>query len=402
MSNLGHRWYRLYHYRGKPDELASGLAAYVRRRGLSDTVVSLSLEKRPGKEFYFILGVVTETPFVLGDAEDALTDCPLLKGYVSDHASPEEFGAFATGELRLTTLGQTIQYRRMQRESLDDPFAGVPIREPRADNKSNELLWYLSSLGRGSWTVFQRACGALGMDGQGEAARMARTLRVLGHLELAPDGSEWSVTPRLAVSARTQAGTLTFLTGARDACLDGTTTAQYLGPDRVELSSEEGVYASENLARELPSVMELISGYTEVGSVDPYANKLHAYEAGGFAAPGFTGKPGFYRVLTPRDRTLHLLLDANGAWRSGDWYSLRYFHLAINGQLVELEYDPSTWQLAVMADQRPPEAYERALVLASGLMPQVNNGWVLYENISPELASDLAARMGTKIQESVS
>lgn len=393
MSSFGHPWYRVYRHRGRPDDLASSLAAYVRNRGLSDNVVSLSLEKLPGREFYFVLGMVTDAPFELGAAEHAIVECPLLKEYFGDLATREEFKSFASGELRLTTLGQTIQYREMQREALDDPFANESITEEVPQHSANELLWYLSSVGKGSWAQLQRACRALGFDNEGDATRLARTFRILGHIELSRDGSEWSVNPPVAVGARTPAGTLKFLTGRRTVHETGEVTRQPLGPDRLVVEGEAEEFAAERIACSLPTVPELIAGYTEVGHVDPHNNKLFHYDLNGFSTRPFKGAPGFYKVATPSERTMHLLLDAQGTWRSGDWYSLRFFHLAINQLLIQPEYDARSWQFAVMADQRLPEAYERALVLASGLMPTSSRGWLIYPNVSPELAEAMTARL---------
>lgn len=402
MSNLGHKWYRVYRHQGRPDELASGLAAYVRNRGLSDNVVSLSLEKRPGKEFYYILGLVTDSPLDLGSIEDALESCPLLRGFAGTLESPDEFKSFTSGELRLTTLGQTIQYRVMQRETLEDPFDDEPVPQDNPEHCANELLWYLSTLGKGSWAQLQRACAALGMDSHGDATRMARTLRVLGHIELSPDGTEWSVNPALKVSARAPTGTLTFITGARTARTSGNATRQRFGPDRITIDGEAEAFPAEQLACNLPGVRDLIAGYSEVGHVDPYNNRIQPYGLNGFSNQPFKNAPGFYRVTTPSDRTIHLLLDADGTWRSGDWYSLRFFHLAMQNLLIEAEYDSDSWQLAIMADQRPPEAFERALVLASGLMPILHKGWLRYQNISPQLAEAVASRLQIGIRESVS
>ncbi len=116
-------------------------------------------------------------------------------------------------------------------------------------------------------------------------------------------------------------------------------------------------------------------------------------------AVDFSHLSGFYEVRTPSQRTIHLLLDSDGKWRSGDWYSLRFFHMYLSGLLTPLEYDAGSWKLAVMADQRPPAVYERVLVLASGLMPTVRNDWEVYENINPDLAQEISMKLCMRLSE---
>jgi len=49
--------------------------------------------------------------------------------------------------------------------------------------------------------------------------------------------------------------------------------------------------------------------------------------------------------------------------------------------------------MAIPLDQRPPEAYERALVLSSGLVPRRDDAWWLYENVAPTVATRWAEKL---------
>jgi hypothetical protein len=87
-------------------------------------------------------------------------------------------------------------------------------------------------------------------------------------------------------------------------------------------------------------------------------------------------------------------------WRKGDWYGLRFLDLYHSKVLQDCHYRADQKQLQVCYHQRWPQLYERALVLASGYLPQVSSDrlWLRYHNITPELTSCLTQKLSLTCQ----
>lgn len=394
------KWYQAYLCAGQPASWVQELASYVRRNQLTETVSEVLIEKGARGQFYSFVGFETEYEGQLGSAEELVTNCPLLNNCVGI-VNRSEFESMASKGVSLSTLGQTIDYRKLHWELLDDPFAMEALPDPLPMEAANKLLWYLSSLGSGTWAVFQRACRALGLTADGAASRMARSLRLLGHLELSDDGTRWSITPANTISAALPGGqNFTFRVGARLPSAEGRSTGQANGPDRLSLEPDDYVsrHAALELTKALPSAFNLIPHLTAYGPPANPRNRYGRYSTVGIHAVSNPDRPGLYEISEPDDRKLNLLLTNEGRWVGGDWYSLRFLAMLQDGLLVPARYSRATWELALMPDQRPPAIFERALVLASGLLPTWRNDWLIYRNIPPEMAAELCEKMHTPLE----
>jgi hypothetical protein len=303
-----------------------------------------------------------------------------------------------SGELKIKALGQCLAYRRMRQDTSEDPFrADVAVGEAETDSalgsKAEHLLWYLSSLGGGRWSAFSVACTALEVGDL--ARRLARSLRLLGHLEVSSDGERWSVTPPTCLRVRQPDGTaLRFWAGARTAATTGERSLQQGGPSRLlagETAREELVNPAERLAPLLPTLEEYRASLGVVGGVSAVQHKFAKFDGLAFKPVTFEGEPGLYEVTGREGRTLTLLY-SQGQWLKGDWYGLRYLTLQASGLLLSARYDAERWSLALPADQRPPELFERALVLCSGLLPSRRERWLTYQNVPPSVAQEVAER----------
>src|SRR5690606_17298730 len=116
-----------------------------------------------------------------------------------------------------------------------------------------------------------------------------------------------------------------------------------------------------------PDVRAYIRSLSQVGGMSHHIS-LKRFDGSGFVPTTFDQQPGMYEASSPSGRTMTLYFDGD-AWRRGDWYGLRYLTLFEAGLLMPARYHAATWQLAIPADQRPPELFERPLVLSSGLLP---------------------------------
>jgi hypothetical protein len=86
-------------------------------------------------------------------------------------------------------------------------------------------------------------------------------------------------------------------------------------------------------------------------------------------------------------------------WLQGDWYGLRFLALHSLNTSLATRYHADTAQFAIPFCQRWAEVYERPLVLASGKLPTYNNGWLIYEAISPQLAYQMAIKLHVNFEE---
>jgi hypothetical protein len=85
-------------------------------------------------------------------------------------------------------------------------------------------------------------------------------------------------------------------------------------------------------------------------------------------------------------------------WLRGDWYGLRFLALQSSGAPCPVRYDPPSGRLAIFEDWRWPELYERVLVLASGRLPNYNQRYLIYDSISPQLLSELNAKLNLQYE----
>lgn len=392
------RWYRAYRGHGSATDVVDRLAAYIRQRRIADTVCAVRVEKRPKREFYFFLALDTEHFGELPlEVEEHLAECPLLRLSFPDPYDLEEIKSMVSGEVQLRAIGHCISYRQLKLDAADDPFRSPEARTAREDN-SEALLWYLSSLGAGSWATFQGVVNALGFAETGSATRAARSLRLLGHIETDNRAERWSVTPPAVVATGTPGGTrISYRTGARRDGINGFRTPQAWGPDRLEATCDE--VDLDNPASAVVAALPDLSGFAaslpQLGGVS-VLNEIRVYDGRAFVPATFDGSPGMYELEAAHGRRIAAFFDG-GKWRYGDWYGLRFLSLAKAGALLPAHHEPLTWRLAMPADQRPPELFERPLVLSSGLLPVKADAWYFYDNVSPDVARGVCNRLGVNL-----
>lgn len=440
------RWYGGYRGYGKADVLVEKLSQYLRQHRLTDTVYAVRLEKRARKEFYFFLTFETLWPNQLPDeVQERLDECPLLKTVLGP-CEEDKLSTFLGHEVKVKALGQCLAYRALRLDAAEDPFrAEVSDLAPEFSNsyggQAEQLLWYLSALGQGRWAALRGACMALGVADR--ARQLARSLRVLGHLEVSADGEHWSVTPPTAFQVSQPDGSvLVYQMGARTPGQAGERTAQRSGPPRLtvrlggnldarlegggkEDSEEYGEEQDTHLLPEsslfepvpldlalvdpplidsalklcglLPTLSEYCAGLSVAGGVSTVQHTFAHFDGLRFAPCPFVGEVGLYEVTAKTGQVMTLLYSEN-RWLRGEWYGLRYLALHEAGGLLSARFDSVSWRLALPADQRPPELYERALVLCSGLLPQWQGEWLIYANVLPGVASAVCERLGLSLE----
>jgi hypothetical protein len=120
----------------------------------------------------------------------------------------------------------------------------------------------------------------------------------------------------------------------------------------------------------------------------------------------YFGASGLYR-LTREATSYRMVLYFDGKrqhWLKGDWYGLRFLTYKDAGLEEEPIYYSVSNELRVLAAERWPLLYERALALASGLLPQrvtdtAGAEWLIYRGVPAALTQALANKLSVPAKE---
>ncbi|MBD2580161.1 hypothetical protein [Oscillatoria sp. FACHB-1406] len=294
----------------------------------------------------------------------------------------------------------------------------------------DRLLYWLSASGSGTLESFKKACQTLELS---EPRRILRRLKLLGHIESSSNGSRWSSTPAALVRVNSAPDTLDFLLcGQRSQellhKLEHESKVVYLNQAqgdaplcvRLQLDSLEEfpplitsiknqlnipiIDAGESslkLAEILPDLIAWKQGLRCLPGIVPSLYEWKRFEGREFVESSFPQQTGMYEMWDFKKdaRPVQILFydSETDTWRQGDWYGLRFLALHYNNCPCIARYDATNARLAVPYSQRWPELYERALVLASGLLPSYQkteqNLWLIYENVGQNLAHQLTQKL---------
>ncbi|MEH1846589.1 MAG: hypothetical protein V7L25_16740 [Nostoc sp.] len=203
------RWYTGFSYRGNPQDLINQISEQVHRQNLSKIIPLLRVEKgiKSRKPFYFFLAIdnceVGELPPELQSSLLKLSffQCPVKgsRGFTYEQIKPMVGVAHDVYDYT-----SPIPYQASYNITADNPFELTQLQSinhsdadwVKASQNNDRFLYWLSTLGRGSWESFKKSCNALQLE---EPKRILRRLRLLGHLESSLDGSRWSAAPAAIV-----------------------------------------------------------------------------------------------------------------------------------------------------------------------------------------------------------
>lgn len=293
------------------------------------------------------------------------------------------------------------------------------------------FLYWLSAVGYGSWDLFKKTCDILGLD---EPKRVLRRLKLLGHIETSSDGKKWSIAPTALVK-------ISSFDGISEYILCGQQNSQLVEQlqtfadihtinqpnynqlfciklklintisietiidtvkNKMNVSINNSDYIAQKLAKILPDLEEWKLSLRPLGGIIKSLYNWRYFQNSDFVECTLPQQTGMYQMWdrgnqNARCRTLFYDQDTD-TWRQGDWYGLRFLALYYSQHNLIARYNPKTLQLAIPYCQRWPELYERALVLASGLLPEYHqtedrNLWLIYKNISFDLACQLTQKL---------
>lgn len=349
---------------------------------------------------------------------------------------------YSARDLDIHNFGITIPYKPVVPTDDSDPFnlegdISTAIADSLPPENYDLLLYWISSLGSGSWEAFKLACNMLQIP---EPKRILRRLKLLGHIETSADGSRWSGTPISLVSIKaSQPNSQEFiLCGQRSSnfldILGELTFIEYIEQPkgdaplciRVQLGADPEAIdqllevlrdrhipiqnvgnASLKFAEVLPTWQEWMQTLPRISApILGYDYEYYDIQQEKFIKCNFPNHTGMYQLKHQKllQITPHICFfdKANDRWFQGDWYGLRFLALQYSDQRLMAKYDRATNNLYIPWSQRWSEIYERALVLSSGCLPsevKTNHfGRILqYQNVQAKVAELLANKLNINL-----
>lgn len=445
------RWYSGFSYKGKPQKLVEVIARKVSEHELSSYVPLIRIEKKAKKgQFYFFLAIESEQPGEYPEQvkNNLITPLPCFKYPISGTIGfdYEQIKPMVGTAHEVHDYVNLIPYKVNTTYEEEDPFATFWLDSPpqeyqrEAPEKYQDLLYWLSGTGQGSWRLFQQACQTLNIN---HPTRIMRRLKLLGHLETSNNGKNWSITPTCLVYTNSKQGYHNyFLCGQQSPILlkelekfsnkkiikqplnyappcqifsfsDSINLGEVIDSIKHQLGLT--IYQTGNVAEKLANLLPLLSEWSlklnTLGGIVKSNYSWKYYHNGEFINYLLPKPTGMYQMCSSQrgDKPiLTLFYEAEtDTWRQGDWYGLRFLALQKQGEKCLVRYEQENLRLAIPYAQRWPELYERALVLASGRLPkyqqsEAKNLWLIYENISWDLVQILTQKLGVIGDEVIS
>lgn len=424
-------------------EVIGRVTQSIRYFNLSRTIPYVKPEKKPKGEHYIFLSIN-------GSPNGAVEQNIKLMLKSAGLTPPRKFDYLPADAIKTMVSRAEFEIRAFHtfrrkiksERDLSDPFEAFEISETVEsendvvlESRYELLLAWLSATGKGSRHTFAKTCDRLGLTHKYmPARRIMRNLILLGHVETSADGEQWTICPPTFVRCPLQPE-FSYFCGARTPHIIGELKENW----EIELLSQPrsespacirvacgklpenqekkiGHHAvhvagcsSEKLSQILPDAQEWSETLTKVDNVvtAKYTpekwNGAEYEEFDGVLETGgaLIGEHGLY-CLTHRDdkRRLTLYLDGKRkCWLRGDWYGLYFLSRYNDGEGLTAKYDRLNRVLMIPSKTHLPILYERALILASGRLPNQTDGWLRYENIPEATIQMLTNKLDFSVEE---
>ena len=424
---------------GTPEAALQKITTAVVDATLASQIPLVKLERGARGEFCVFLGVDSDESTGIPGGLGKILQARGIKFEEDSPLRPDEIKSMVQRQDIEIHNFNALQYQQMEYEDPGDPFDQSDAWQPQEASPEScalveRLLHWLSVRGEGTWEGFNQACNVLKVAEDRQEARSAlRRLSLLGHLELSDDGSRWSASPAVLVRFPENADggflagrrTGSFLRRVREFWqINETPQSYYSGPPRLDLNSgvaentaaleiTDAGATSTRLTALLPDLNEWKDSLQSLDNLRVTSYGIERWQSGRFqpcdnvyARDGVHyGEPGMYRISLEgdrTDRTMTLFFDEPAQrWIRGDWYGLRFLSLEAGQTCIEAVHDSGDGELLIPASQRWPLLYERALTLASGMLPgrAANPDWLSYPRIPLNLAKVLCRKLNVNLME---
>jgi hypothetical protein len=383
-----------------------------------------------GKPKFFVICFRTADQGILPPQADAaliaLTEPKNFASYKSEHAADEARVQKFVGRDALR-LNFPEPLHTIQQFGLTSPLWPQSDEEssldPEKQANADKLLHVLSIAAAGSREQAHDVLEALGIDTPIPALR---NLRLLGHLEISQSGKRWTVVPPMLYEINVGSGPAWAIAGQRSPTM--VAKLRSLG---AQIAAQPAVNAPSSLtldASDAPLVGSefhidgmsfLYAGRASVllaRSLAPIENwaadllsrdfntslySLRLHDGQQWRDHDVVDSDGLYDLIDPQVGGRHYIAYYDferSEWLEGEFYGLKFLADLRAGRLHSAHYKDRDRSFAVLRSQRWPEIYERALVLASGMLPIIQSEWLIYKDIPRELAEHLTDKLHLKLE----
>ena len=429
---------------GNPMQVFERIRQVLQAEKLTRTIPAIKFEKGARGEFFVFLTVQgTETEDFMNQVQTAFAQWNLKVNIFPEFLSYDQIKSMISRTEIETHSLSALTYKSLWIYNTSDPFdlSDVSFNTENTDDtllgeSFDQLVYWLSANAEGTWQTFTKVCDILELADDVKAARsIFRRLKLLGYIESSGDGQKWSICPTALVPCATDPS-VCFLTGQQTPKLiehlkenwkiETFPQSGHQGPSCLRVHGvfpsnvspngfriEHTEVVSIRLAQLLPDIegwkdllpaIDRLSTTTyniEIWDGRRYIQCDNFYERDG----RYVGDSGLYRLAKKEENNPYRIVlyfdQPNQRWLRGDWYGLRFLAYNSAGRQFEVKYDSSANEVLIPVEEHWPLLYERALVLASGMLPvrSGNSGWLKYSGISSELVQLLTDRLNVSITE---
>lgn len=429
---------------GRPTDVFERIRQAVQSEDLTRIIPAVKFERGAKGQFYFFLGVEGQGIDFLDLVRTMFRERDIRGQILSELLAPDKIRSMVSQTELETHSLNALDYKSLWSQDNSDPFdLSDALRnpentgDPSLGDQYDRLIHWLSASAEGSWQTFTKVCQVLQLADSSITTRsIFRRLILLGYIESSENGQKWSICPTALVRAATNPD-VSFLTGQRTpkliehiaghAEVDILPQSNYQGPSYVKVHStsptdilpdsfdvvQAGI-ASVELAELLPNLEGWKDILPDIGKLSTSSYDIEFWNGNQFTQCNefyerhgrYFGESGVYR-LTKREENnpyqIILYLDEpHQRWLRGDWYGLRFLSNDATQRNFEVRYDSNTHEMLIPFEERWPLLYERALVLASGMLPVVlpgNSRQIKYSGVSNGLVELLTDKLNVSIME---
>ncbi|MBW4599689.1 MAG: hypothetical protein KME29_08745 [Calothrix sp. FI2-JRJ7] len=433
------RWYLGYKYRNSSDELIKNISEKIHQHNLSKYIPVLRIEKRikARGEFYFFIAVESSQKGVI---PKEVYESNFLKLKYFKIPAVYEGASFTYEDIKpmvgashdVCDYTNPIPYKPLPKiinehwfDFTESQITNYLSQLSDASSKYKQLLYWLSALGYGTWESFKKTCDKLEIQ---EPTRVLRRLKLLGHIEFSLDGKRWSIAPTAIVQIPSNSSLQEFILCGQQSVdllnkLQQYTLVNFINQPfedappcihiqvdsfnnistlynnvGTNLSITNAAQVSKQLASILPNINIWKNNLVKLPSIVTSCYNWQKFNGNNFVDCDLPTESGMYQMYS-QDTSVHTPLRTlfydkeSNCWLCGDWYGLRFLALQQIQKACIFIYNQQTKHLVVPVSQRFPEIYERALVLASGILPTYKDSYLLYTKIEPDLANLLSSKL---------
>ena len=432
---------------GNPEYVLDRIRQAVQAEGRTKIIPAVKFERRARGEFYFFLAMEGQGIDLLDLVHTIFAQWNLPGNIIPALLMPDEIKSMVSRTELETHSLNALTYKSLWSSDFNDPFdlshafsnaetVAETVSDPSLGDRYNRLLHWISATAEGTWQTFKNVCSVFQLvDDVNTARSIFRRLTLLGYTESSENGQRWSICPTTLVQCATHPS-VCFLTGQQTPKLiehlkehyevETLPQPNYQGPscvrvngvftDDVALNGFNIVHAgtvSVQLAKLLPDLdgwkdhlpaIDWLSTTTyniEIWNGRKYIQCDSFYERNG----RYCGDSGLYRLTKQAENNHYQVVlyfdEPNQRWLRGDWYGLRFLTYNSARWQFKVKYISSANEVLIPVEEHWPLLYERALVLASGMLParDKNFRWLKYTNISNELVQLLAEKLNITVEE---